>query len=109
MGADFRHVLVLLAAVAPGCLLSGSRALAADADQGGVLARRWCSSCHAVAADQKQASADVPPFAVIAQKPDFSEEKIATFLLEPHPKMPNYALSRYETADIAAYIGSLRK
>jgi len=109
MGADFRHVLVLLAAVAPAELLGGSTALAADADQGGVLARRWCASCHAVAGNQKQASADVPPFAAIAQKPDFSEEKIASFLLEPHPKMPNYALSRYEAADIAAYIGSLHK
>jgi mono/diheme cytochrome c family protein len=106
---DFRHRLVLLVAVASGSLLGGSMALAADADQGGVLARRWCASCHVVAGDQKRASADVPPFATIAQKPDFSEAKIAAFLLEPHPKMPNYALSRYEAADIAAYIGSLSK
>jgi mono/diheme cytochrome c family protein len=106
MSADFRHVLVLLAT---GGLFGGTGALAADADQGGVLAGRWCASCHAVAGNQKQASADVPPFAAIAQKPDFSEERIVSFLLEPHPKMPSYSLSRYEAANIAAYIGSMRK
>jgi hypothetical protein len=33
----------------------------------------------------------------------------AFFLLDPHPKMPNLALSRREADDIAAYIGSLVK
>ncbi|WP_291865720.1 cytochrome c [Bradyrhizobium sp.] len=89
--------------------LSGSLAAAADADRGATLAKRWCATCHVVDSDQKQASADVPPFAVIAQKPDFTPEKVATFLIEPHPKMPNFQLSRSEAADIAAYISALRK
>jgi mono/diheme cytochrome c family protein len=76
--------------------------------RGEQLARRWCSSCHLVAADQLQASADVPPFSVIARMPNFTPEKVAFFLLDPHPKMPNLALSRQEADDIAAYIGSLR-
>jgi len=42
-------------------------------------------------------------------KSDFSPEKVAYFLLDPHPKMPNFPLNRTEAADIAAYIGSLRK
>jgi mono/diheme cytochrome c family protein len=88
---------------------SGSLAIAADADHGAELAKRWCATCHLVAADQKQASADVPSFAAIARKPDFTPEKVASFLLEPHPKMPNFPLSRDEAADIAAYIGSMRK
>jgi mono/diheme cytochrome c family protein len=91
-----------------GIALCGSPAMAADPDQGAQLAKRWCATCHVVDADQKQASADVPPFVVIARKPDFSPEKIAGFLLEPHPKMPNFPLSRNEAADIAAYIGALR-
>jgi len=45
----------------------------------------------------------------IAAKSDFSPEKVAYFLLDPHPKMPNFPLNRTEAADIAAYIGSLRK
>lgn len=105
MRADFRHILVAVVAA----VLGTTSAVAADADRGAVLAKRWCATCHLVESDQKQASADVPPFAVIARKPDFSSEKIASFLLEPHPKMPNFPLSRDEAADIAAYIGSLRK
>ena len=89
--------------------LGGSAALAADADHGAALARRWCAACHLVDSDQKQASADVPPFAAIARRSDFTPEKVAFFLLDPHPKMPNFPLSRNEAADLAAFIGSLRK
>jgi mono/diheme cytochrome c family protein len=89
--------------------LSGSTVMAADADHGAELAKRWCSTCHLVDSRQAQASADVPPFATIARNSDFTAEKVAFFLLDPHPKMPNFPLSRNEAADIAAYIGSLRK
>lgn len=106
MRAVFRYIQILVIAIA---VLGGSWAVAADANHGAVLAKRWCATCHVVDADQKRASADVRPFDDIAQKPDFSPEKIANFLLEPHPKMPSFPLSRSEAADIAAYIGSLRK
>jgi mono/diheme cytochrome c family protein len=88
--------------------LSGSAAMAADPGHGLVLAERRCATCHLVDADQKQASAEVPPFAVSARKQDFTPEKIAFFLLDPHPKMPDFPLSRNEAADLAAYVGSLR-
>jgi mono/diheme cytochrome c family protein len=84
-------------------------ALAADADHGADLAKRWCAACHVVDRDQKQANADAPPFAAIAANSDFTPEKVAFFLLDPHPKMPNFPLSRNEAADLAAYIGALRK
>jgi mono/diheme cytochrome c family protein len=95
--------------------LAGSPAIAADAKpdakRGSDLAKRWCSSCHLVEPGQKQANADVPSFGAIAQKSDFTPEKVAYFLLVPHPKMPmpNFELTRTEAADIAAYIGSLHK
>lgn len=81
----------------------------ADSDDGERLARRWCAACHVVAADQQQANADAPPFATIARTPGFSTEKLTFFLLDPHPKMPNMALSRREAADIAAYIASFAR
>jgi mono/diheme cytochrome c family protein len=89
--------------------LCGSPTAAADAVHGGDLAKRWCATCHLVEGQQKQANADVPSFAMIAARTDFSPEKVAYFLLDPHPKMPNFPLSRTEASDIAAYIGSLRK
>ena len=106
MRAVFKGIPILTVAIAG---LNGSLAVAANADQGATLAKRWCATCHVVDGDQKQASADVPPFAVIAKKTDFSPEKVAAFLIEPHPKMPNFTLSRSEAADIAAFIGTLRK
>jgi mono/diheme cytochrome c family protein len=99
------HAAIFVVAVG----LTGSEVIAADVDHGADLAKRWCATCHVVDSDQRQASADVPPFAAIARKPDFSPEKLAFFLLDPHPKMPNFPLNRTEAADIAAYIASLRK
>ena len=106
MRVALKHLEILVLSAAGLC---GSVAMAADANNGAQIAKRWCATCHLVDSDQKQASADVPPFAAIARKPDFTPEKVAFFLLDPHPKMPNFPLSRSEAADIAAYIGSLRK
>jgi mono/diheme cytochrome c family protein len=106
MKTALRHVLVLIAASAAPL---ASPATAADANHGADLAQRWCAACHLVEGGQKQAVADVPSFAAIAHRSDFTPEKVAFFLLDPHPNMPNFPLSRTEAADIAAYIGSLRK
>jgi mono/diheme cytochrome c family protein len=81
-------------------------ASAADSGHGEIIAKRWCASCHLVAEDQKQANADVSSFPSIARK-KLSDEKLAAFLIDPHPKMPDMSLSRAEIADIIAYIGSL--
>jgi hypothetical protein len=44
-------------------------------------------------------------FLAIARKPDFTPEKVAFFLLDPHPKMPNFPLSRNEAADLGPISG----
>lgn len=84
-------------------------AAAADAGQGGVLAKRWCAACHVVAADQQNAGGQAPPFSAIGKTADLDVGKLALFLLLPHPKMPDMNLSRAEAADIAAYIQSQGK
>lgn len=83
-------------------------AAAADAAQGGVLAKRWCATCHVVSADQARGSTQAPPFSEIAKKPGLTAASIALFLLRPHPPMPDMNLSRSEAADLAAYIVSQR-
>jgi mono/diheme cytochrome c family protein len=80
---------------------------AADASHGEVIAKRWCAACHVVAPDQKQGSDKVPSFVSIAKRPGFDTAKLAFFLLDPHPKMPNMSLTRGEAEDIAAYIARL--
>jgi len=96
---------------------AGSSALAqellrtspADVQHGATIARRWCSSCHVVASNQRQVTGEAPPFEAIARRPDFDQNRLAYFLLDPHPKMPDMGLSRTDAADLAAYIGSLGK
>ncbi len=91
--------LIVLAGLSQG-------AAAADAGQGGVLAKRWCAACHVVAADQQSAGGQAPPFSAIGKTADLDVGKLALFLLLPHPKMPDMNLSRAEAADLAAYIQS---
>ena len=79
-------------------------ASAADARKGETLAKRWCATCHVVAADQQVGTTQSPAFATIARNPEFNEAMLAFFLLTPHPRMPDMNLSRSEAADLAAYI-----
>ena len=83
-------------------------AFGADAYHGEQLAQRWCAACHVVTTSQREANADAPPFEEIARRPNFSENGLMTFLLNPHAKMPNMNLSRIEAGDIAAYVAKLR-
>jgi mono/diheme cytochrome c family protein len=92
-----------------GVALKSSPGWAADPAHGEQLARRWCASCHVVADDQRQASSDAPPFSTVAREPNFNANRLAFFLLDPHPKMPNMSLTRVEATDLAAYISSLAK
>jgi len=81
----------------------------ANQDNGERLAHRWCAACHVVSATQRQVTTDqAPPFASIAKTPDFDAGKIALFLLDPHPKMPDMGLSRTDSQDLAAYIATLK-
>ncbi len=93
-----------------GCvLLAHGPALAADPSQGKTIAERWCSGCHLVEHEQKNAPTDqAPPFASLANRPGFDASKLALLLLAPHPNMPKLALSRFETADLAEYILTLK-
>jgi len=84
-------------------------ASAADAANGKRLSERWCASCHVVTSSQQHGNTQAPPFSEIAKKPHLDAPMLALFLLLPHPKMPDMSLSRYEAADLAAYIKSQAK
>jgi mono/diheme cytochrome c family protein len=92
-------------------ILATTPAFGADADNGQRLAHRWCEACHVVVVSptQRRTTTDqAPPFASIAMTPGFDAAKIALFLLDPHPKMPDMGLSRKEADDLAAYIATLK-
>jgi mono/diheme cytochrome c family protein len=101
-----RNLRLASAALALSIGLS-TAAQAADPRHGEELARRWCAACHVVAADQLKGGDNVPTFASIAHRPEFNPARLAFFLLDPHPKMPNMDLTRREAEDLAAYIAEL--
>jgi mono/diheme cytochrome c family protein len=109
--ATRRHRLLpgLLLAAICAFLAQGSASFAADAVQGKVIAQRWCSGCHLVEGGQKSPVTDqAPSFATIATMPGFGADRLALLLLAPHPNMPNLALSRFEVANLADYILTLK-
>ncbi len=89
--------------------LAASAATKGDANNGEVLAKRWCQACHVVSASQRHGSTSAPPFSETAKQPGLDAAKLALFLLAPHPRMPDMSLSRAEAADLAAYIETQAK
>ena len=63
---------------------------AAVANNRARLACRWCATtCHLVAANQRRVMiSQAPAFAKIARRLGFDAAKIALFLANTHPKMP---------------------
>ncbi|GGH25776.1 hypothetical protein GCM10007036_33110 [Alsobacter metallidurans] len=103
MASNRIYVLILSLPIA-----GGSPAFAADAANGGRIAKRWCAECHVVAPGQASAKTDAPSFASIAMR-GAAVVPLDKFLMNPHPKMPDMQLNRTEVADLVAYIGSLKK
>ncbi|MGA8610168.1 MAG: c-type cytochrome [Xanthobacteraceae bacterium] len=100
---------LLMLPLAAATIMAAAPAFGADADNGRRLAHRWCEACHVVSATQRRTASDqAPTFSAVARRPGIDAAKIAFFLLNPHPKMPDMALSRTEAADLAAYIASLK-
>ena len=92
-----------------GLLLAASGARAADVETGRRLAQQRCAACHIVTGNPRNdLIADAPPFLVIGRKYGFDTEALVFNLVGPHAKM-NFALSRPEANDVAAYIQSLAR
>jgi mono/diheme cytochrome c family protein len=102
-----RDTITGLAMIALAAALPASAARAGDAAAGQEIARTWCAACHIVDESQQSGSAAVPTFAEIAGRPGFDEKTLAEFLADPHPKMPDMALTRGEIDNLGAYIASL--
>jgi cytochrome c553 len=82
---------------------------AQDAEAGGKLAERWCTTCHVVSPTQARAtSTGAPTFTSIAARRSFSPDTLRAFLQTSHVRMPDLHLSRQEISDLTAHIESLR-
>jgi mono/diheme cytochrome c family protein len=91
------------------------RALSVHAQDGNVaaghaFAREACNACHVVDEEQRAPRLIVigPAFRDIANTRGITATALRVFLTTSHPKMPNLILTPEDTADVIAYILSLR-
>ena len=91
---------------------SASNVQAQDGDvaAGHAFAREACNACHRVDAEHRAPRLIVigPGFRDIANTRGITATALRAFLATSHPKMPNLILTPQETADVIAYILSLR-
>jgi mono/diheme cytochrome c family protein len=81
---------------------------APDIANGKALADKLCVACHAVDGPSPSGHSDIPSFKAAANREGQTEEKLASWLISPHPPMPNLNLTREEIRDIGGYVLSLR-
>jgi mono/diheme cytochrome c family protein len=77
---------------------------------GRTFARQVCSPCHVVTPDRNlPRMLDIAPdFQAIANTSGMTATALRAFLTTSHPKMPNLILSSEQSADVIAYILSLK-
>jgi mono/diheme cytochrome c family protein len=103
-----RHVVALATALA--ATASSAYAQSGNIAAGHTFAREACNSCHIVEPEARSTRSFVigPAFKDIANTSSTTEMALRVFLTTSHPKMPNLILTPEETADVIAYILSLR-
>ena len=81
-------------------------AWASDPSEGEKLARRVCSTCHAVTAAGRSPMVEAPTFAALARSQAFRNNAVG-LLFKSHDKMPNFAFTSEQAEDVLAYIRTL--
>lgn len=111
-----KHTPVLAASLA--ILALGQPALAANTAAGSkavlrglMLAKRNCAACHAIGPKGASPNAAAPPFRTLHMRypADALDEAFRKGLLYRHPAMPQFRFLPGETADLTAYMRSLRE
>ena len=102
--------LVIFGIFAASIQSANAQVASENPEAGRVYAREVCSPCHAVTADQasQRIVAVAPDFQTIANTPGMTATALRAFLQTPHPKMPNLILSPEQSADVIAFLLSLR-
>ena len=81
-----------------------------NSEAGRVYVSQVCSPCYAVTAEQAAQRRIViaPDFLAIANTLGMKVTALRAFFQTPHPKMPNLILTPDQSADVIAFLLSLR-
>jgi mono/diheme cytochrome c family protein len=100
---EFGATLIVIALTTP----ATAQPQEGDAAAGRELASELCAGCHIVGTERVGSDA-APPFPSIAQDPNITVTELHGWIGPTHPMLPNLALTPEQTADINAYLDSLR-
>ena len=103
-------VVMLAGVLAVSACAANAQDTPGNMDAGRAYAREVCSPCHAITAEQasQRMIAVAPDFQTIANTPGMTATALRAFLQTPHPKMPNLILTSDQSADVIAFLRSLR-
>jgi mono/diheme cytochrome c family protein len=101
---------VVFASIFAAASAANAQDTSGNPEAGRVFARQVCSPCHAVTNEQasQRVIAIGPDFQTIANTPGMTAMALRAFLQTPHPKMPNLILTPEQSADVIAFLLSLR-
>ena len=110
-GMEMSRIIPAMAFAVLAATAFSAKAQEGDVTTGHAFAREACKACHMVEPEQRSPRRiDIgPAFRDIATTPGMTATAIRVFLTSSHPKMPNLILTPEETADVTAYILSLRE
>ena len=105
------HTVVLVGIFAASAYAANAQDASGNPEAGRAYTRDVCSPCHAVTAEQasQRTIAVAPDFRTIANTPGMTATALRAFLQTPHPKMPNLILTPEQSADVIAFLLSLRE
>jgi mono/diheme cytochrome c family protein len=101
-----------VAVMLPAAILAGpavAQAPRGDVAEGQRLAEQLCARCHVMPPNQGSGWTDAPSFAAIANKPTTTAQSLRDIIEQPHVHMSGTGLGPAQSADLAAYILSLRQ
>lgn len=84
-----------------------SAAMRGNAESGRLYVQKWCTECHSVEPETAGTGQFAPDFTVVAQRR--SPRWLRGFLRQNHLQMPDFVFKPDESADIVAYITSLKR
>ena len=109
-GTPMMRILMLAGLIDASGYTANAKEASGNSEAGRVYAHEVCSPCHAVAAEQasQRTIAVAPDFQTIANTPGMTATALRAFLQTPHPKMPNLILTPEQSANVIAFLLSLR-
>src|SRR6516225_8927309 len=103
-------IVILAGILTASAYTANAQDASGNPEAGRLYAREVCSPCHALTAEQasQRTIAIGPDFQTIANTSGITATALRAFLQTPHPKMPNLILTPEQSADVIAFVLSLR-